>query len=168
VPRAILVPKGDRAEWVRRLDALATELRDRPRGFREVARAELKILLVRAARLATPDDAPEALSPLLGEVFDVIERRFADRLSLSDVARNVGRSPAYLTSVVRRETGLTVQAWIIERRMAEARQRLLTSDEAVVVVAERAGYGDPTLFIRHFKRAHGMTPKEWRKAAALA
>ncbi len=162
-PQALEVPRADRSDWERQLRAIEREVRERNRGFREAVRAQLKLLLIRASRLAVSRDAPEALSPLLGEVFDAIEARFSDPLSLSDVARVVGRSPAHLTTVVRTQTGMTVQQWIIERRMAEARQRLLLSDENIIVLAERVGYNDPTLFIRHFKRAHGVTPRIWRR-----
>jgi AraC-like DNA-binding protein len=162
-PQALEVPVADRADWERSLKAICREAKERNRGFREAVKAHLKLLLIRASRLAVRRDAPEALSPLLGEVFDAIESRFNDPLSLSEVAKMVGRSPAHLTTVVRTQTGMTVQQWIIERRMAEARQRLLLSDENIIVLAERVGYNDPTLFIRHFKRAHGVTPRAWRR-----
>lgn len=166
-PQVIEVPDELRGDWNRQLSTISRELTERAHGYREIVRAELKALLIRTARLVRrrAPDAPEPVSPLLGEVFDVIEARFADRVSLTDVARAVGRSPAHLTTVVREQTGMTVQQWIIERRMAEARQRLMVSDENVNVLAERVGYRDPTLFIRHFKRAHGVTPRRWRNGS---
>ena len=165
-PQVIEVPAAMREDWDRQFATISLELADRAHGYREVVRAELKALLIRTARLVMrAPDSPAPLSPLLGEVFDVIEARFAERVSLSDVARAVGRSPAHLTTVVREQTGMTVQQWIIERRMAEARQRLMVSDENVNVLAERVGYRDPTLFIRHFKRAHGVTPRRWRNGS---
>jgi AraC-like DNA-binding protein len=165
-PQAICVPASHRAQWHRQLETIQRELEERARGYREIARAELKLLLIRTSRLILTKDTPEPVSPLLGEVFDTIESRYSDQLSLSDVARAVARSPAHLTTVVRQQTGMTVQQWIIERRMAEARLRLLNSDENINVVAERVGYGDPTLFIRHFRRAHGVTPRDWRHGTA--
>ncbi len=162
--QAIMVPIAHRAEWLRQFETIAHELAEQGPGYREIVRAELKTLLIRTGRL-TARLAPEPLSPLLGEVFDVIERRFAEAVSLADVARAVGRSTAHLTTVVREQTGMTVQQWIIERRMAEARQRLMASDENVDVLAERVGYRDATLFIRHFKRAHGITPRRWRNGS---
>ncbi len=165
-PQAIEIPRAQRAEWERRLQTIHDEIRDRGRGFREAVRAELKLLLIRASRLIADVETPEPYSPLLGEVFDAIEAHFSASLSLSDVATMVGRSRAHLTTVVRAQTGMTVQQWIIERRMAEARQLLLSSDEDVMILAERVGYNDSTLFIRHFKRAHGVTPLGWRRALA--
>ncbi|NJK32258.1 MAG: helix-turn-helix transcriptional regulator [Deltaproteobacteria bacterium] len=51
-------------------------------------------------------------------------------------------------------------------RMAEARRRLLHSDEMIDVIAERVGYADPTAFIRMFRREHGKTPAAWRREHA--
>ena|SRR5580704_946907 len=164
VPQAIEVPVAQRADWQRQFATIEHELTGRELGYREIVRAEVKTLLVRVGRLVATGPTPEPVSPLLGEVFDAIETRFAEAISLADIARAVGRSPAHLTTVVREQTGMTVQQWIIERRMAEARQRLMASDENIEIVAERVGYRDATLFIRHFKRAHGVTPRRWRNA----
>jgi AraC family transcriptional regulator, transcriptional activator of pobA len=164
VPQVIDVPSSLQPEWHRRFATIESELARRELGYREIVRGEIKAVLVGIGRLLAPGPLPEPLSPLLGEVFDAIEARFTDAVSLADIARAVGRSAAHLTTVVREQTGMTVQQWIIERRMAEARQRLMASDENVEIVAERVGYRDATLFIRHFKRAHGVTPRRWRNA----
>jgi len=42
--------------------------------------------------------------------------------------------------------------------MAEACRLLVGTDLSVEEVSRRAGYGDPTYFLRFFKRAHGATP----------
>jgi AraC-like DNA-binding protein len=83
-------------------------------------------------------------------------------LSLRDVAREVGMTPGHLTTVVRRRTGRTVQEWIIERRMAEARLLLADTDLPVREVATRVGVPDPGYFSRLFRRKHGISPRKWR------
>jgi AraC-like DNA-binding protein len=100
--------------------------------------------------------------PLLATVFERIE---AGAASLADVARAVGLTPGHLTTVVRRRTGRTVQQWIAERRMVEARRLLAGTDLTVAAIAERAGFHDPSYFVRTFRRAHGLTPLQWRRAA---
>lgn len=84
-------------------------------------------------------------------------------LSLGDVAAAVGKSPAHLTTVLRRATGKSAVQWIIAGRMAEARRRLRCGDEPVEHIAGKVGYADPTHFIRMFRREHGMTPAAWRR-----
>jgi AraC family transcriptional regulator, transcriptional activator of pobA len=96
-----------------------------------------------------------------------IERNCLRRLTLDEVAAAVGRSPAHVTSALTKATRRSAGAWILSGRLAEARRRLLHSDEMVDVIAERVGYADATHFIRMFRRHHGATPAAWR-AAQLA
>jgi AraC family transcriptional regulator, transcriptional activator of pobA len=99
---------------------------------------------------------------VLQRVRAFIDDHYADGISLVDVARALNYAPAHLTSVVRRETGRPVTAWIIERRMAAARERLLATDETVAAVAEAVGFRDVGYFARRFARANGATPSRWR------
>jgi AraC family transcriptional activator of pobA len=76
----------------------------------------------------------------------------------------VGLSGGHLTTTVARKTGRTVQQWITERRLAEARRLLAGTDLTVQALAARTGYRDPSYFVRTFKREHGVTPADWRRA----
>jgi AraC-like DNA-binding protein len=96
-----------------------------------------------------------------------IERNCLGRLTPRDVAAEVKRTPAYLTTALKQATGRSAGEWIVAGRMAEARRLLLHSDERVDVIAERVGYADPTHFIRMFRRDHGATPAAWRSRQRL-
>jgi AraC family transcriptional activator of pobA len=160
------VPSADRSSWSGRLSALDLELHERHDGYQEAVLAHLTLLLVDVSRLAVDvaDDLRLNDEPLLAEVFGFIEDRYHERVSLRDVARAVSLSRGHLTTVVRRKTGRTVQEWIAERRMVEARRLLVETDLAVEEVGRRVGYGDPGYFVRSFRRAHGATPLGWRRA----
>jgi AraC-like DNA-binding protein len=147
--------------------ALDRELHGRRDGYRGAVLAHLTLLLVSVSRLAVDVAGDLRLQdePLLAEVFGVIEERYGEPLSLKDVARAVSLTPGHLTTVVRRKTGRTVQQWIVERRMVQARRLLVETDLAVEEVGRRVGYGDPRYFVRHFRRAHGATPRGWRRAS---
>ncbi|HXV92346.1 MAG TPA: AraC family transcriptional regulator, partial [Pseudonocardia sp.] len=97
-------------------------------------------------------------------VFAAIERRYREPISLRDVARAVSLSPGHLTTTVRIRTGRTVQEWITERRMADARRLLVETDLAVAEVARAVGYDAAGYFTRVFRRSHGVTPRAWRRA----
>jgi AraC family transcriptional regulator, transcriptional activator of pobA len=161
------VPPAARPRWSARFAELERELRERGDGYAEAAPALLTLLLVDLARVAA--DAPDHLrldgEPLLAEVFDVIERRFAEAISLRDVAAAVGLSSGHLTTLVGRRTGRTVQQWITERRLAEARRLLTETDATVAAIAVRAGYRDAGYLTRRFRAAHGSTPQAWRRAS---
>ena len=161
------VPPADRPSWSERFLALDLELRQRQEGYREAVLSHLTLLLVGVGRLAADVVGDLKLNDetLLADVFGFIEDHYREPISLKDVARAVSLSRGHLTTVVRRKTGRTVQEWIVERRMAEARRLLLQTDLAVEEVGRRVGYVDAGYFVRSFRHAHGMTPLGWRRAS---
>ncbi len=102
-------------------------------------------------------------NPQLRKVFHFIETNYQQPITIGDVAQEVGYSPAYLTNLVRRLTGKTVQGWIIERRMAAARSLLLLTSETVEEIAIQVGYHNSVHFFRQFRQHNGTTPQTWRK-----
>jgi AraC-like DNA-binding protein len=158
------IPPGERPSWLAHLTGLEAELRGRRDGYADAARAHLTLLLVHLGRLTW--DAPEerAVEPLLAAVFDVIDARFHEPISLRDVADAVRLTTGHLTTVVARRTGRTVQQWITERRMREARRLLAETDLTVAEIARRVGYREAGYFVRRFRTAHGVTPAAWRRA----
>ncbi len=164
-PTRLTVPTGERPAWEDRISRLESELRERRDGYDAAATAHLTLLLVDVARLAgggVLSDLRLNREPLLGEVFTVIERRYAGPLSLRDVASAVGMSPGHLTTRVRERTGRTVLEWITERRMLEARRLLAAGDVPVAAVAREVGFPDAGYFARVFRREHGVSPTAWR------
>jgi len=158
------VPPARRPVWTATIAAIETELADRDEGYRQAALAHLTLLLVDVARLATNvvGDLRRSNETLLAEVFDIIERRFTEPLSLRDVANGIGMTPGHLTTLVRSRTGRTVGDWITERRMVQARRLLTGTDLPVNEVARRVGLSDPGYFTRVFRHNNGVTPRAWR------
>jgi AraC family transcriptional regulator, transcriptional activator of pobA len=158
------VPAARQPVWATVIGSIETELAARQEGYRQAALAHLTLLLIDVARLAgdVVGDLKRSGEPQLAEVFTVIDRHRGEPLSLRDVACELGMTPGHLTTVVRRRTGRTVQEWIIERRMAEARSLLSDTRLPVAEVARRVGMSDPAYFSRLFRRTHGSSPRQWR------
>ena len=164
------VPQAERAAWAEHVAAIEREL-DQPRdGSTEAALAHLTLLLVSVARISVDigHDLRVRSEPLLAAVFDFIEQHYHEPISLHSVAAAVGLTPGHLTTIVRRKTGRTVQRWITERRMAEARRLLRETDLTVEALATRVGYRHPSYFIKHFRRDHTVTPATWRNSTRTA
>ncbi len=160
----------ERVEWDGRLGRVARELAGRAPGYADVVRAELAVLLIDYARRVAElrgDRGRASRRPLVGDVLRFIDANYHRPIALADVAKAVGRSRAYLTQLVRRETGRTVGEWIQVRRMTEARRLLQTTDRDGADVARAVSFTDPSYFIRLFQRYHGATPAEWRAAHRL-
>jgi AraC-like DNA-binding protein len=159
------IPLSDRSRWLTWLQQLEYELCDRQLGFVDMAQSLLMLVVIEFIRLAKPQLQSYSLQwrPLLIEVFRFIESNYYNSISLCDVAKAVGRSPAYLTDLVRRETGKTVLNWIVECRMANACRLLIYTDQSVNQIAEAVGYFDRRHFSRQFLKFHQMTPDAWRQ-----
>ena len=167
--RRAVTTAGTRAAsvaWDAAIKSIETELATRQDGYRQAVLAHLTLLLIDLARLAgdVVGDLRRSGEPLLAEVFEVIDRRHAEPLSLRDVACELGMTAGHLTTIVRRRTGRTVQEWIIERRMAEARSLLADTDLPVGEVARRVGMSDPGYFSRLFRSVHDTSPRHWRRS----
>jgi AraC-like DNA-binding protein len=102
--------------------------------------------------------------PQLETVFEFIEENHARSISLKDVAAALGYCPSYLTDLVRRCSGQTVNHWIIKRRIALACKLLQETTQSVNQIALATGYQNEGHFFRQFRQHCGMTPLTWRKS----
>jgi len=127
-----------------------------------VSESLLTLILAEVARAVPARTEASAETSLVSAALALIEARCLGELTLNALADELGRTPAHLTTAVRRATGRTVGAWIREGRLAEARRRLVATDECVDVIAERVGYVDASSFVRLFRRHHGVPPGAFR------
>lgn len=97
-------------------------------------------------------------------VLQFIAAHYHQSISLCDVAKAFGYSPAYLTDLVRRETGQTVNQWIIKHRLTQARYLLRETNQTVHQIAETVGYRNINYFFRQFRHHYGTTPQIWRES----
>ncbi|MFD2328906.1 response regulator [Cohnella sp. GCM10020058] len=99
-------------------------------------------------------------------VKDYIQTAFRQELTLAQVAEAVHLSPNYLANLFKKNAGITVNDYITQIRLAEAK-RLLREEPGLLVqhVAERIGYKDGKYFTKLFKREVGMNPSEFRDRA---
>lgn len=161
------VPPSERATWAQHAAAIEHELKHPRDGSAQAALAHLTLLLVSLARISIDIGYDLRLhsEPLLAGVFEFIEEHYNEPISLATIATTVGLTPGHLTTVVRRKTGRSVQRWITERRMAEARKLLRETNLPVEAIATRVGYRQPSYFIKHFRRDQTLTPAAWRRSA---
>jgi len=168
----VTIPEPRRAFLESLFQELELEVKAPRGGTLGVQKSLITLIIAEVARATALRDGvegahhlaseKEGVVSIVSEALRFIERRCLGPLSLTDVAAAVNRSPAHLTTAVRRATGRSIQKWIIAGRLSEARRRLAHTDEIVEVIAERVGYADATHFIRIFRRAHGVTPAAWR------
>lgn len=70
-----------------------------------------------------------------------------------------------LDSRMRRVFGLTTGQWLIKLRIDAARRQLEATDQPIAAIALNVGYADQSAFTRQFRRATGLTPRDYRSAS---
>lgn len=92
-----------------------------------------------------------------------LEAHAAEAVSLEDAARAVGLSPFHFLRVFSAVVGATPHQYLLRLRLAHAAKLLADSDLAVTDVALDCGFADLSNFVRTFRRAAGVSPREFRK-----
>jgi transcriptional regulator GlxA family with amidase domain len=90
-----------------------------------------------------------------------MERRFAEPLTVDDVARAVGTSRRQLQRVFEEVAETTFRRHLAEVRMRHAADRL-DGGRTVAAIARSVGYRQPAQFAKAFRRHHGVSPSEAR------
>lgn len=112
-----------------------------------------------SAVLANAEGSEE--SDLIRRVRHYIEEHIYDRLSRDQIAEQVYLSPDYLTRMFKREMGMSLVEYILERKVEHA--KLLMDDHSVGDVAMMMGYDNFSYFSELFKRKTGMTPSQFKR-----
>ncbi|MEM9194046.1 MAG: AraC family transcriptional regulator [Myxococcota bacterium] len=159
------IPVTRRPRVRRLLAELIEEVKAERPHARLASQGLLTLIITEVLRAEPLPGLPEpAETPLVADALRFVRKHALEPISLQDVAESLRKSPAHLTTVVKRETGASVVDWITHVRMDEARRLLLYSDEHVEIIAERVGYISASHFHRRFREAHGTTPAAWRRA----
>ena len=103
---------------------------------------------------------------LWNEATAVIERRYAEPLTVAGVARAIGTSSRQLQRVFEEVGGRSFRTHLAAVRMARARELLLAEPATVRTIAAQVGYSQPAQFAKAFRRHHGVAPSELRREAA--
>ncbi|HVV09250.1 GlxA family transcriptional regulator [Amycolatopsis sp.] len=90
--------------------------------------------------------------------------RLGEPLTLRVLARHAGLSQRTFLRRFTEETGTTPLRWLLDARLAHARELLETTDRSVDRVARECGLGTAANLRLHFRRALDTTPTAYRRA----
>lgn len=76
----------------------------------------------------------------------------------------MGLSSSYLCRVFKEETGVNINTYINNLRMAKAVRLLEDKNYYIKEVAISVGFDDQLYFSRLFKKYYGVTPSQYRAA----
>ncbi|MBR0874140.1 helix-turn-helix transcriptional regulator [Bradyrhizobium tropiciagri] len=86
-------------------------------------------------------------------------------LSLQQIAAELGLSVSHFSRAFRISTGLPPHRWLLQQRIAAAKQLLKVRDLPLAEIAIAAGFANQGHFTRVFSGMVGVSPGVWRREA---
>lgn len=95
------------------------------------------------------------------EAMDYIYYHLHEKITVDDIASAVSLSPNYLNHLFSRQKGMSIQKYITGRKIDAAKNMLQYSDYSITEIASILAYSSASHFISTFKKATGMTPRDY-------
>lgn len=100
------------------------------------------------------------------KAIDFIHYNYAS-IRVSDIVEYIGFTRSYFTTIFKKRTGVSPQEYLMQYRLSQGCQLLLTSNKPIQDIAVQIGYENPLSFSRIFKNAYGISPTEYRQKGGL-
>lgn len=112
-----------------------------------------------------PRQKPSAAEcdPILRGLRKYVAANLDQDLSLAALARRARMSSSCFSRWFREQTGITPHAFVVEARVAHAKELLRTSELSLLDVALAVGFSSQSCLNVTFRRRAGMTPVEYRQ-----
>ena len=135
------------------------------RLYHQAKATELICLIIR--RLKEDEKAPKHKRRLpykrvkhLEDVREMLNLRYADSLTLDQIAREAGLSKTVLTSSFLDCFGLSVFDYIQQQRMSRAYELLQSREQTIAQISELVGFSHAGNFSKAFRVYFGVSPKD--------
>lgn len=124
---------------------------------------QLMASMIRGYCTLVNDHAMKGYSPIVKQIISYIDFHYIEELSLAYFAKMFNMSKTYLSNLFRKETGTTLTEFIHQVRLRRAILLLNASSLSITAIATACGYNDINYFIRRFRKAYGLSPKQYQK-----
>lgn len=104
---------------------------------------------------------------IIRQICDIIESEYASELYLERVAEQIFLSPAYISRIFKKSTGMNFVKYLNEVRLKKAAALLLEADFPINEISKKVGFSDVSYFCSCFKKKYGMTTVQYRRAYVL-
>ena len=111
---------------------------------------------------------PANLSREVYSALQYIAEHSHEAIGIDDVAAHVDRSRSYITRRFREEIGLSINEYIIETKIRDAKRFLRYSDRSLGEIAAILAFSSQAYFQTVFRKKTGLTPGEYRKKHSVS
>ena len=135
------------------------------RTYAEALATEIGVHLLRNYCVTSRSvvDHPQGL-PIykLRRATEFIEDNLREDLTLDRISEALTMSPGHFAHAFKQTTGLAPHHYVVERRIDRAKGLLRKSELPIAEIAHRVGFRNQSHFSFAFRRATGVTPRQFR------
>lgn len=101
-------------------------------------------------------------NPLVFRTKNLILKKMHEKIVAEEMARELNTTPAYLSTIFKKETGMTIHEFVVEEKLKMAENLLLYSTYTIDEIANFLAFSSQSHFGNVFKRKYQITPNKFR------
>lgn len=105
---------------------------------------------------------PQTNHPKINDAMHYVRENYQKRLTVEEIAKEVGLSKEYLSTKFHQVTGTTLPVYINQQKITEAKQLLHFTDMTLTEITQYLSFSSQSYFQTVFKKITGDTPMEYR------
>lgn len=139
------------------------ELKD-PEGLESIARSAWInfAFLASDSKKATVEQVDSRDNPIITKCRDYVFLHLHEKISVNQIAEELNLNPTYLTNLFKKTEGISLYQFILNEKIDLAKNLLTYSTHSYIDIANYLGFSSQSHLSQVFKRATGMSPKQYR------
>ncbi len=105
----------------------------------------------------------KAPSKLVMEISNYIQHHLSEQITTAAIADHLYMNRSRLCTKFKSETGITLNNFILQEKIEEAKRLLRYSDKTALAISSFLGFSSQSHFANTFKKYTGKTPNEYRE-----
>lgn len=110
----------------------------------------------------TIDDVQSEANPVVARALNYLNKNLEKKLTLNQLANEVGYSPTYLSTIFKQETNYSPISYFSHLKILKACELLDYTNMKIKEVSFTLGYTDPYYFTKDFTKKMGRSPRGYR------
>lgn len=151
------------------LNRMLYEYENQPAHAHSFCKACLTELLISLIRYREGEEEADGLvSPedeRIRAVAEYISAHLQEDLTLPQLAEVFALSPSHLSRTFHAATGIPLREYLVNLRIQKAMELLLNTEKNITEISGLCGFRDSNYFGDAFRKATGLSPRDWRKNA---
>ena len=164
-----LLLHGAEQPWAKEYaEDIIAEMEAKAPGYEAVVRGLCAALLVRMLRIYAQekdDSARDRYISAISPALDYVHEHYMQDFPQETLAALCYLSPTHFRRLFKEQIGTTPLDFLHQTRILKSCTLLRSSGLSVTEIAGRVGYNSVSSYNRHFARAMGCSPMEWRRTA---